>query len=80
MYKILSDDFKFFQIFQIFIQKGRGQGSCLKRVTWLDGLARLLFVPTFIAFVALFINQSAIVVPNKNMEEMSSYIPYVQEN
>jgi hypothetical protein len=57
------------------LQNGREQGYCLKRVTWLDGIARFLYVPVFVAFVALFINQSEMVVPNTNLEQMNAFIP-----
>ena len=52
----------------------------MKRITWMDGIARFLFVPTFLAFIALFINQSELVVPNKDVEKMSSFIPYIEKN
>ena len=61
-------------------QNGRGRGYCLKRITWMDGIARFLFVPTFLAFIALFINQSELVVPNKDVEKMNSFIPYIEKN
>ena len=49
-------------------------------MTWLDGIARFLFVPAFVAFIVLFINQSELVVPNKNVEKMSSFIQYIDKN
>ena len=74
-----KDLFVFYQI-NIIVQSGRGRGYCLKRITWMDGIARFLFVPAFLAFVALFINQSELVVPNENVEKMSSFIPYIEKS
>ena len=46
----------------------------------MDGIARFLFVPAFLVFVALFVNQSELVVPNENVEKMSSFIPYIEKS